>query len=41
MNIFDYAMQMEYDGKKYYHELSEKSKDPGIKSIFTMLANDE
>jgi len=41
MNIFDYAMQMEYDGKKFYLKLSEKSKDKGVKSIFTMLANDE
>ena len=41
MNIFDYAMQMEYDGNKFYLDLAEKSKDRGIKSIFTMLAKDE
>lgn len=41
MNIFDYAMQMEYDGKQFYLELAEKGGDEGVKSIFEMLARDE
>ena len=41
MNIFDYAIQMEEDGEKYYRELAENTSDEGIKSILTMLADDE
>lgn len=41
MNIFEYAMKMEKDGEKYYRELSEKVDNTGLKSILTMLAEDE
>ncbi|HMA62819.1 MAG TPA: ferritin family protein [bacterium] len=41
MNIFDYAIQMEQDGEKYYRELAEKTSDKGLKNIFNMLADDE
>ena len=41
MDIFDFAMQMEEDGKYFYIELAEKVADKGMKSIFEMLANDE
>jgi rubrerythrin len=41
MNIFEYAMNLEKDGEKYYRELSEKVNSPGLKSILTMLADDE
>lgn len=41
MNIFDYAMQMEKDGEDYYRQIARGSNDPGIKSIFNMLADDE
>ncbi len=41
MDIFDFAMQMEEDGKNFYLELVEKATDKGMKSIFKMLANDE
>ena len=41
MNIFDYAIQMEQDGEKYYRELADKTSDKGLKNIFNMLADDE
>jgi len=41
MNIFKYAMKLEKDGEKYYRKLSKKVNDPGLKSIMTLLANDE
>jgi len=41
MEIFEYAMKMEKDGEKYYRELSDRVKHPGLKSILTMLADDE
>lgn len=41
MNIYEFAMNMELDGKKYYEELMNKAQDKGLKSIFQMLANDE
>jgi len=41
MNIFEYAMQMEKDGESYYRELAEKTGNRGIKTILTMLADEE
>jgi rubrerythrin len=41
MDIFDYAMQMEKDGENYYRQLVEKTDNKGIKTIFTMLADEE
>lgn len=41
MNIYEYAMQMELDGEKYYRELAEQSKTEGITRIFAMLADEE
>jgi len=41
MNIFDYAMQMELDGKAFYEKLAEESETDGLKSIFRSLALDE
>lgn len=41
MNVFEFAMQMEKDGEKYYRELAAKAEDPGLKKIFTSLADDE
>jgi len=41
MNIFKYAMKLEKDGEKYYRKLSKKVNDPGLKSIMTLLADDE
>src|SRR5512133_3863530 len=41
MNIFDFAMKMELDGKKYYETLAAETTVAGLKSIFTGLASDE
>lgn len=41
MNIYDYAMQMEKDGEKYYRELAERTNVKGLKSILNMIADDE
>ncbi len=41
MNIYDFAMKMEADGKAYYEELRNQSGDSSIKKIFEMLASDE
>jgi rubrerythrin len=41
MNIFEYAMQMEKDGENYYRQLAEKVNNKGIKTILTMLADEE
>ena len=41
MNIFDFAMKMELDGKAYYEKLAADTADRGLKSIFTNLAADE
>ncbi|WP_263832506.1 ferritin family protein [Sulfurospirillum oryzae] len=41
MNVYEYAMKVEKDGERYYRELAEKTKDKGVKSILTMLADEE
>jgi len=41
MNIFDFAMKMELDGKAYYEKLAEETVVSGLKNIFTSLATDE
>jgi len=41
MNVFDFAMQMEIDGKAHYEKLAAGSSIPGLKNIFLMLAADE
>ncbi len=41
MNIFDFAMKMELDGKAYYEKLAAETAVPGLKTIFTTLAADE
>ncbi len=41
MDIYEFAMQMEKDGENYYRKLIEGCKDPGLKKIFTMLADEE
>jgi rubrerythrin len=41
MNIFDFAMQMEMDGKDHYEKLAEHTPITGLRTIFTMLAADE
>lgn len=41
MNILDFAMKMELDGKVYYENLAAESTVAGLKSIFIGLAADE
>ncbi len=41
MNIFDFAMQMEVDGEKYYRKLAEQTSVGGLRQVFIMLAEDE
>ena len=41
MNVFEYAMQMELDGKAYYEEAAEKMTSPELKKIFMEIAGDE
>ena len=41
MDIFEYAMQMEEDGRAFYLRHAEKTSDPGLKSILIELAEDE
>ena len=41
MNIFEYAMQMERDGENYYHQLAQQTANIGLKTILTMLADEE
>lgn len=41
MNVFEFAMQMEDDGCKYYENLANSATVPGLKTIFMSLAEDE
>ena len=41
MNVFDFAMQMEKDGKTHYEKLAAGTPIVGLKNIFSMLAADE
>jgi len=41
MNIFEFAMKMEEDGRAYYLEIAEKTDLPELKKVLTELADDE
>ena len=41
MNVFDFAMKMELQGKACYENLAASAREPGLKTIFTGLAEDE
>jgi rubrerythrin len=41
MNIFDFAMEKEKFSEDYYRQLSVKSNNKGLKTIFNMLADEE
>ncbi len=41
MNVFDFAMEMEMDGKAHYEKLAEGTPVVGLRNIFAMLAADE
>jgi len=40
-DVFEFAMQMEQDGKAYYEKMASKTKVPALKKILTGLAEDE
>jgi len=40
-NIFEYAMQMEKDGEDYYRQLVQQTANKGMRTILTMLADEE
>ncbi len=40
-NIFDFAMQMEKDGENYYRQLAQQTGNKGMKTILTLLADEE
>lgn len=41
MNIFDFALQMEENGKVFYEKLASDAKIRGLQNIFADLAKDE
>lgn len=41
MNVFDFAIKMEKEGKALYEELARDAALPGLKNIFLQLAADE
>lgn len=41
MNIFNFAIKMEQDGKAYYDKLAKDATLPGLQKIFASLAEDE
>ena len=41
MNVLDFAMQMELDGKAHYESLEQDTPVPGLRKIFSILAADE
>jgi rubrerythrin len=41
MNVFDFALEMELDGKAHYEKLAARASIVGLKNIFLMLASDE
>jgi len=41
MNVFDFAMEMEDNGYVYYSNLARTATLPGLKTIFSSLAEDE
>lgn len=41
MNVYDFAIQMEDNGYEYYTGLAKAATLPGLKTIFTELAEDE
>jgi hypothetical protein len=41
MDIFKYAMKMEKDGEDYYRRLADQAENKGLKTILTMLADEE
>jgi len=41
MNVLDFALKMEADGKAYYQKLASQSETKELKTLFTLLADAE
>jgi len=41
MDIFEYALQMEKDGERFYREIAERAGSTRIRAVVTMLADEE
>jgi rubrerythrin len=41
MNVIDYALQMEADGKAYYQRLADQCGSPELQNLFSLLADAE
>ena len=41
MSVFEFAMQMEMDGKAYYEKMAENAANASVKDILLQLAQDE
>lgn len=41
MNVFEYAMKMELDGKAFYEKLAAETSLPALKAVFNSMAEDE
>jgi len=41
MNIYEFALQMELDGKAFYTKIAAAAQEIGLQTIFSRLADDE
>jgi len=41
MNVFDFAMEIERSGRNFYRSVARKTSLEGVRSIFSMMAEDE
>ena len=41
MNVFDFAVKMELDGRRFYEKLAKGTDSVGLRNIFLQLADDE
>lgn len=41
MEIFDFALQMEKDGRRFYHDAAARCGDKGLQAVFNLLADAE
>jgi len=41
MNVFDFAMEIERSGRKFYRNMATKAGTAGVRTIFSMMAEDE
>jgi rubrerythrin len=41
MNVFDFAMEIERSGRNFYRSVAQKTGATGVRTIFSMMAEDE